>query len=48
MEETESLLGNRNRAKNKKTKTATLKNILTFQVEQQPYIGKILKTDKQP
>ena len=36
MEEIDSLLGNRNRAKNEKAKTATLKNILTFQVEQQP------------
>ena len=36
MEEINLLLGNRNRAKNKKTKTATLKSIVTFQVEQQP------------
>ena len=36
MEEIDSLLGNRNHAKNEKTKTATLKNVATFQVEQQP------------
>ena len=44
MEEIDSLLGNRNRAKNKKTKTATLKNIVTFQVEQQQQYRKSPKS----
>ena len=36
MEEIDSLFGSRNPAKNETTKTATLKNIITFHVEQQP------------
>ena len=36
MDDIDSFLGNRILAKNKKTKTATVRNNVTFQVEQTP------------
>ena len=48
MEEIDSLLGNRNRAKIKKLKLLLSKALSLFKLNNNHNIGKVLKADKQP